>query len=211
MVPTGSTGGSDAAPESAPGAAPESGSSAAGRYNRSPAGMVGALLVTLLVIGAFVAFRAFNRTDLDVKPERIDYLAQVGYAQESGATLVYPARLPQGWYATNMTYASGRTPELQLSMLTGDGQYVGFVESPQTVPELLTTYVDAHPASAPPATVSGSIATQWSAWTDGTGDTALAATRGAGANQESLLVFGTVSRAQLIQLAGSLTTASLKH
>ena len=86
MVPTGSTGGSDAAPESAPGVAPESGSSAAaGRYNRSPAGMVGALLVTLLVIGAFVAFRAFNRTDLDVNPERIDYLAGDVTIEPAGA------------------------------------------------------------------------------------------------------------------------------
>ena len=66
-----------------------------GRYQRSPAGMVGALIVTLLVISAFVAFRALNRTDLDVKPERVDYLAQVRFAQQDaqGGTsdLVYPA------------------------------------------------------------------------------------------------------------------------
>ena len=184
----------------------------AGRYTRSSAGMIGALLVTLLVIGAFVGLRALNRTDVDVKPDKVDYLAQVRYAQESGASLVYPAKLPSGWYATTMTYAPGKPPELELSMLTGAGQYVGFVESARSVPELLTTYVDPHPASAPPVTVAGSVVTEWSTWTDGTGDTALAATRGAGASQESLLVFGTVPRAQLAQLAGSLTTARVtKH
>ena len=81
-----------------------------GRYQRSPAGMVGALIVTLLVISAFVAFRALNRTDLDVKPERVDYLAQVRFAQQDArgeADLVYPAGLPTGWYATKVSFSSG--------------------------------------------------------------------------------------------------------
>jgi len=71
-----------------------------GRYQRSSSGMVGALLVTLLVIGAFVAFRACNRTDLVVDPEHVDYLTQVGFAQEAGDQVVYPASLPTGWFAT---------------------------------------------------------------------------------------------------------------
>ena len=67
-----------------------------GRYQRSASGMVGAMLVTLLAILAFVVFRACNRTDLEVGPDHVDYLAQVGYAQRSGADLVYPASLPAG-------------------------------------------------------------------------------------------------------------------
>ena len=39
-----------------------------GRYQRSMSGMVGALLVTILAIVAFVGFRAFTGSDLDVKP-----------------------------------------------------------------------------------------------------------------------------------------------
>ena len=42
-------------------------------YQRSASGLVGALLVTLLVIGAFVAFRALNRDELEVGPEAVDY------------------------------------------------------------------------------------------------------------------------------------------
>ena len=174
-----------------------------GRYERSPAGMIGALIVTLLVISGFVAFRALNRSDLDVEPQRVDYLAQVRIAQQAtgGADLVYPASLPSGWYATHVTFSAG-TPTIELSMLTGDDGYVGFVQSPASVSELLTTYVDAHPQSGPPVHVADSVASDWDAWTDTGGDTALAAQHG----QDALLVFGSVPRDQLEQLAGSLTT-----
>lgn len=179
-----------------------------GRYERSPGGMVGALIVTLLVIGAFVAFRAFNRTDLDVKPEHVDYLAQVRIAQQAterpDAGVVYPARLPSGWYATNVTFTpNGTRPELRMSMLTPDNEYIGFVQSPDPVAGLLTTYVDAHPQAGGPVTVDGSVTPRWDTWTDSGGDTALAAQHG----RDSLLVFGTVSKGQLEQLAATLTTA----
>ena len=178
-----------------------------GRYQRSSAGMVGALIVTVLVILAFVAFRALNRSDLDVKPERVDYLAQVHFAQEDGQTpdLVYPARLPAGWYATNVQFSSGGTPEIELSMLTADDQYVGFVQSAASVPELLTTYVDPHPQAAAPVRIPGSIASRWDTWTDTGGDTALVTEHG----QDALLVFGTVSKDRLEQLAASLTTSKV--
>ena len=180
-----------------------------GRYQRSPAGMVGALIVTVLVIAAFVAFRAFNRSGMDVRPDRVDYLAQVRFAQQDaeqgGADLVYPARLPSGWYATQVTFSPDgeARPELELSMLTADDEYVGIVQSPAAIPELLTTYVDAKPQAGPPVTVDSSVATRWNTWTDSGGDTALVAEHG----HESLIVFGTASQSQLEQLAASLTTA----
>ena len=179
-----------------------------GRYQRSSSGMLGALLVTLLVIGAFVAFRAFNRTDLRVEPDHVDYLAQVGFAQQAGDQLVYPASLPSGWYATQLNVDPGRATELRLSMLTGENQYVGFVQSPDPAPVLLSRYVDASPASGDPVEVPGAVdgtVTRWDVWTDGGGDTALVARHG----DETLMVFGTVSQARLEQLAGSLTTADL--
>jgi hypothetical protein len=211
-APTDAQGASEG-PGPAPADEPGQGGAAArveqpGRYQRSPAGMVGALIVTLLVISAFVAFRAFNRTDLDVKPERVDYLSQVRFAQQdaarSGADLVYPARLPSGWYATDITFSpDGTRPEVRLSMLTAGNQYVGFVQSPLSLPVLLATYVDPHPQAGPSVTVPRAIVPRWNTWTDAGGDTALAAQHG----HESLLVFGTVSQAQLEQLAASLTTA----
>jgi hypothetical protein len=205
----GETGSTDGETGSTEGGSGEGGQP--GRYQRSTSGMVGALVVTLLVILAFVAFRALNRSDLDVKPERIDYLAQVGYAQQSGTEVVYPDRLPTGWYATQITFSPGQEPGLELSMLTGSGQYVGLVESPASPPEVLTTYVDPHPVSGGPVTVDGSVVSRWDSWSDDGGDTALVAQRGHGSTAESLLVFGTVSRAQLEQLAASLTTDRLKR
>jgi hypothetical protein len=185
-----------------------------GRYQRSTSGMVGALIVTLLVILAFVGFRALNRSNLDVKPEKVDYLAQVRYAQQAGSDVVYPPRLPSGWYATEITLSPGKPPELELSMLTGEGEYVGLVESPESVPELLTRYVDPHPQAGAPATTDGSVVTRWDTWTDSGGDTALAARLmgrcGHGSTAESLLVFGSASRARLEELAASLTTARVQ-
>lgn len=178
-----------------------------GRYQRSTSGMVGALLVTLLVILAFVAFRAFNRSNLDVKPEKVDYLAQVRYAQQAGSDVVYPARLPSGWYATQVTLSPGTPSGLELSMLTGNGAYVGFVESPESLPDLLSTYVDPHATGGRSVTVAGTVAARWQTWIDGGGDTALTTRRGQGNAQQSLLVFGTVTQAQLEGLAASLTTA----
>jgi hypothetical protein len=200
VVSTGSPESDGGTPETA---APEK----PGRYQRSSAGLVGALIVTVLVILAFVAFRALNRSGLDVKPERIDYLAQVRFAQQDSTSprpdLVYPAGLPSAWYATHISFSSGTAPEIELSMLTGQGEYVGFVQSPATVSDLLTTYVDQDPQGGASVRVPGSVAPQWSVWTDSGGDTALAAEHG----QDTLLVFGTVSRGQLEQLVASLTDA----
>ena len=70
-----------------------------GRYQRSPAGMVGALVVTVLVILGFVVFRSCVRTDLDVKPAHVDYRAEVRFAQQNG----------RGW-STRRRCRPGGTP-----------------------------------------------------------------------------------------------------
>jgi hypothetical protein len=177
-----------------------------GRYQRSASGMVGAMLVTLLAILAFVALRACNRTDLEVKPDHVDYLTQVGYAQGSGAAdLVYPASLPSGWYATSVDFAPGTRPTLGLSMLTAANEYAGFRQSPLPAAQLLTTYVDEHPTAGAPVTLDSGIVRHWDTWTDSGGDTALVARW----HGETLMVFGSASQADLETLAGSLTDAAL--
>jgi hypothetical protein len=176
-----------------------------GRYQRSTSGMVGALLLTFLFVIGFVVFRGCNRANPDVRPDHIDYRAQVGFAQEAGATLVYPSRLPAGWYATRVDYEAGTRPELGISLLTPD-QYVGVRQSPRDLPELLAAYVDAQPAAGQSVTVDGGLVRRWQTWTDSGGDTALSARW----HHESLLVYGTVSRADLEQLASTLTDATQK-
>lgn len=172
-----------------------------GRYERSPSAMVGALLATLLVVGVYVGFRALNRTPLDERPPHIDYLAQVHYAQQAGARLAYPPRLPTGWYATNLDY-SPSGPEMVLSLLTGSRQYLGLVQSPSSVPELLTAYVDPNATQGSSVSLPGAVVSHWASWTDSGGDTALVTSW----NHETLMVFGTATRSELEQVARSLTT-----
>lgn len=176
-----------------------------GRYQRSASGMVGALLVTVLLIVAVVGLRACNSTDPDVRPEHVNYLAQIGFAQQAGADLVYPASLPTGWYVTRVDYSPGRRAALGLSMLTPDNRFAGLQQSPLSLPELLTTYVDAHPAAGAPVTLDSGLVTRWDTWTDAGGDTAFTAHW----HHESLMVFGTVSRSELEAVARSLTAKRL--
>jgi Protein of unknown function (DUF4245) len=173
------------------------------RYERSTSGMVGALLLTSLFVIGFVVFRACSRTTPDVRPDHVDYRAQIGFAQRSGATLVYPARLPSGWYATRLDYEAGNPPELGISMLTPDQQYAGLRQSPRDIAELLAVYVDPQPSAGRSVTVDGGIVRRWDTWTDASGDTALSARW----HHESLLVFGTAPLAGLEQLASTLTDA----
>ncbi len=177
-----------------------------GRYQRSPAGMVGALLVTVLVILGFVVFRSCIRSDLDVKPQRVDYRADVGFAQQNGARLVYPASLPSGWYATNVDYTPGTPPTLLISMLTASRDYAGFVQSSKSAPEVLTTYVDSDPTAGAPVTLDSGLVTQWDTWTDAGGDTALVAQW----HGETLMVFGSAPQSDLETLAGTLSAEPLR-
>jgi Protein of unknown function (DUF4245) len=172
-----------------------------GRYQRSSSGMVGALLVTLLVILAFVGFRACTNSNEAVRPEHVDYLAQIGFAQQAGAHLAYPATLPSGWYVTRVDYTPGRRPELGLSMLTPGNEYAGIRESRLSLPELLATYVDPHPTAGSPVTLDSGLVTRWHTWTDSGGDTALTAHW----RHESLVVFGSASRSELEAVASLLT------
>jgi hypothetical protein len=176
-----------------------------GRYQRSATGMVGALVATLLLIGAVVALRSFTSTDLDVKPTPVDYRASVRYLQQSGFRIVYPGSLPKGWTVTRVDDASGRRPGLGLSILTADGAYIGFQQSPLSLPELITTYVDASPAAGAPVAVQGGVRRHWATWTDTGGDTALAGRW----HHESLLVFGSAPQADLEVVAEALTTRKL--
>jgi hypothetical protein len=167
--------------------------------------MVGALLVTVLVILGFVGFRACTSTNVEVRPQHVDYLAQIGFAQQAGADLAYPASLPRGWYVTRVDYSPGRRPGLGLSMLTPGNEYAGVRQSPLSLPELLTTYVDPHPTAGAPVTLDSGLVTRWDTWTDSGGDTALTAQW----HHESLMVFGSASSSDLEAVARSLTARKL--
>lgn len=172
------------------------------RYQRSVSGLIGALLILLAIIGVFVALRAFSRTDVEIKPTAVDYLAEVSYAQQQGARLVYPAALPKGWIATSIDRVPGAGTTWGVGMLTANGKFAGFRQQDAPLADLLATYVDKSPTEGAPVTVPGSVVPRWRTFSDSGGDHAFAA-RVAG---DTVLVYGSASVDDLRTLVATLTT-----
>ncbi|CUR55191.1 conserved hypothetical protein [metagenome] len=178
----------------------------AGRYQRSMSGMIGALVVTLVGIAAFVGWRAFTRDDVDVAPEAVDYLATVSYLQDAGLTVVYPANLPRGWTATSANYTAGRDVEWDMGALTTDGEFAGVRQADASVDALVSEFVDENAAEGPEVQLDSDVATSWRSFTDDGGDYALAAEL----SNETLLVYGSATPDELADLATRLVTADLR-
>jgi hypothetical protein len=184
------------------GAAPPSPEPTGGRYQRSMSGLIGALIVTLLVIAAFVAFRALNRDELETSPEPVDYREQAALAQEAGLEVAYPSELPPGWRATNVEVAAGERPVWAVGILTGDQRYVGIRQEDDQLDDLLATYVDEDVEARAPTRVEGSVAEEWQVFEDEGGDLAYAAELG----NEVVLVYGSAGEEDLRLVLERLTT-----
>lgn len=174
-----------------------------GRYQRSFSGMVGALLVLLLVIGAFLAFRALNRDDLDVEPETVDYRQAVGFAQDAGRTVVYPASLAEGWRATSVDSQTERA--WGIGFLTPDRKFAGVHQAEASVEDLLETFVDEETEERGEVRLDSAIDATWSSYEDSGGDLAYVAEL----DGQRVLVYGSAAAADLRRLAESLTTEPL--
>jgi hypothetical protein len=174
------------------------------RSDRSYAGLLAALLVTVVVVGAFVGFRALNRGELEVRPEAVDYQEAVASAQDAGVNVVYPQRLPKGWIATRVALERGEHPAWGINLLTADGSFVGLRQEDTPVADLLATYVDKHPSRGDDVTLTSAIATSWQSWSDDGGDHAYSAALASGGG--TLLVYGSASEPDQVQLIGLLVT-----
>lgn len=208
MVPVSESSGSapEPTPQPGPQPTPQSGAPAGQRPGRPPRttnGLIGALVITMLAIGAFVLLRSLTSQDLDVKPTAVDYLGVVSDAQAGGVQLVYPESLPKGWIADSVQYVPGTRRAWGIGMLTGDGTFVGLRQEDASLDDLLTTYVDKSPSEGDPIRVTGSVATTWSSWSDDGGDHAYAAKVG----QDTVLVYGSADTADLRLVLGELSTA----
>lgn len=193
------------------------------RYERSAAGMVGAMVVTLLVILAFVAFRALNRDDLVVEPHEVDYLAMVeGLQAGSDLEPAYPASLPKGWIATRAVYNADNLA-WELDLLTDDGKYVGLRQAAVRDRDLLEDYgyEDVRPGDT--IGIDSGVATEWRTWTfkdrgeDTAYTTSLGVQRGDEPNPalelgkgQTLLVFGAASKTEIKHFAGLLVQDPVK-
>ena len=92
------------------------------RYTRSFSGMTGALIVTVLAVLAFVAWRGLFRSDVDDTPEAVDWQESVELAEQADLRVVHPRELPAGWTATSVDLVAGDDPRWGLGVLTDDGR-----------------------------------------------------------------------------------------
>jgi hypothetical protein len=180
------------------------------RYSRTTNGLLAALLVTVLAVGAFVVFRGAFRDQPEVTGEPVDYLGTVEALQREGVEIVYPGLLPQGWIATSIHYVPGEQPAWGIGMLTDDGRYVGLRQEDADADELVSAYVDEDAEPGDEGVLESGLATgAWQTWTDAGGDLAYSTTLTSGATStigETLLVYGSAGRADQEQLIALLTT-----
>lgn len=181
----------------------------AGRYQRSASGLVGAIIVVVVVVGAILGYRSLFSSETEIEPDDIDFLPVIARAQEEGFAPVYPARLPKDWIATTVDLEASEGT-FGLSLLTDDEEYVGIRQSSDSLGTLLSTYVDDKEVDdADDLTVEdpeSGLPTLWEGHQDRGGDTAYSAEVG----DDTVLVFGSASPAQLREVVEELTTRPLR-
>jgi hypothetical protein len=143
----------------------------AGRYQRSAAGMVGAMVVLVLVVIGFVLFRDLNRNDPPSPVRTVDYEQAAEYARDqAGFDVLSPADLPEGWRATSVRYLPGETESWHLGLLTEEDRYVGLEQSGGSADAMVEEHVDPDAVEGEPVDVAGQ---DWATWSDSGGDLAL--------------------------------------
>ncbi|HSE08589.1 MAG TPA: DUF4245 domain-containing protein, partial [Nocardioidaceae bacterium] len=134
-----------------------------GRYQRSAAGMVGAMLVLLGVIAAFVVFRDLNRTTPESPVREVKYEQTLAYARDQADfDVLAPESLPEGWRATSVSFVPDPT-RWSLGVLTDQDRYVGLEQSRRSAESMVETYVDPEAERGRQVEVAGET---WRLWTD---------------------------------------------
>ncbi len=189
-----------------PAATPDSAPERPSRYDRSFGGLLAAMVVTVLFVGAYVGFRALTRDQPELEPD-VDYASCVAYLQEADVSVVYPQELPSGWRANVIHYARGNPSEWRIGLLTDDDEFVGVVQQEADIDDLLTQYVDENPSQGEDATPANGLGvTVWQTWSDSGGDHAFSTELSSGPLAgQSLLVYGSAPVADLETVLGTLT------
>lgn len=175
-----------------------------GRYQRSSGGLIGAMAVTVVLVLAFVGFRALTSDNRSTPVRTVDYQTAVkaGRADKKLMTLA-PERLPSGWKATSASYLTGVSPSWHLGLLTAGDAYVGVEEALTSTDKLAEEHVDVSADRGKDVTIDGQ---RWQTWTDSGGDYAVARSLVvSGRTVESWLVVGTAPHEEIRDFAGSLT------
>jgi len=173
------------------------------RYQRTSGGLVGAMIVTVLFVVAFVGFRGFVRNNDSTPVPKVDYQTWVKAGRSDGKLAVYvPDPVPDGWRATSASYETGTQPAWHLGMLTDERKYVGVEESHDSTQALVDEHVDPDATRGKDVQIDG---VTWQTWRDAGGDYAVVRSLDApDGTPESVLVVGSAKESQVRDLAGSL-------
>ena len=156
------------------------------RYTRSFGGMIGALVVTVLFVFAFVAWRGLFRGDVDDTPVPVEWQQSVELAQQADLAVVHPRDLPAGWTATSVELSAGDDPRWGLGVLTGEGDFIGIRQQGTSVDDLVEVYVDEEAEAGGDASVPSAVTDTWLTFFDDGGDHGYAAEVG----DQAVLVYG---------------------
>jgi len=171
------------------------------RYTRSFNGMVGALIVTILFVLAFVGWRALFRDDVDAAAPTVDWQESVVLADDAGLAVVRPSELPEGWQATSVDLvAVGDNPRWGLGVLTDDGDFIGIRQQGASEDDLARLYVDEEPVEGDEVSLASDVASTWQTWSDDRGDHGYSTELG----DEALLVYGSAPVEQIEDYIGLL-------
>lgn len=158
--------------------------------------MLGAMVVSLGVILAFVTFRALVREDVETTPESVEYAQPAEFAQQSaGFEVLAPEQPPEGWTVTSVRFTP--SSHWHLGLLTDEDSYVGLEQDTSSVRTMVQEYVDEEAVAGEPVTIDGET---WKTWTDDGGDTALVRKQ----DGATTLVVGTASREELVRFIETL-------
>lgn len=140
-------------------------------YQTSFAGLIGAMLVLLPVVAAFVLFRDSVREEPARSVEAVEYLQPAEYARERASfPILVPRELPEGWKVTSVTWTPGDDEAWHLGLLTDEERYVGLEQADELVSTMVRQHVDEDATQGEDVEIDGRT---WQRWTDEGGDTAL--------------------------------------
>lgn len=169
-----------------------------GRYQRSAAGMVGAMVVLILFVVAVVAVRGLLLEEPASTVQAVDYDKTVELGQEQvDFPILAPESLPDGWRATSVRLTPEPRPQWHLGILTDEDRYVGIEQARSTEERMVERYVDSEAVQGEPVDIDG---VTWRTWTDEGGDTALTRVE----DGVTTLVVGTPGEDVLVDLVRSL-------
>lgn len=174
------------------------------RYELPLSNMVGAMVIVILFVLAFVIFRAVNRDNSSVTPQHVAYRPVATAARADGRLDVWaPPALPSGWYATAARYDGGTNPHWHLSATDGK-QYLGIEEGLGGLDVQLHLALQGTAIPAGKVEISGTL---WNVYTDTQGDYALGRSMPSKTPRypETIVVVGTTAPAAVRAYVASLT------